>query len=221
MSVLFLAKCKPFAKEAEEILRSHIKDVDVFFGNVGDPFPERALAKKYDYVISYISPWIVPKTVLNNAKIAAINLHPGPPRYPGIGCTNFAIYDGVSEFGITAHHMKSKVDSGDIILVERFPIFPHDTVYSLSQRCYVYIYLAFIKLFPILFTKGLLPQSKESWMSKPCTRKELNELCCITKDMTNEEIEGVLERLLIRGCQDRILSLVASDLHYSTVRVIR
>lgn len=189
MSILFLAKEKPFSKDAAELARASIKEADIYFGVLSDPFPETALQKEYDYVVSYISPWIVPKEVLARAKVAAINFHPGPPEYPGTGCTNFAIYDGAKEFGITVHYMMEKVDSGVIIMVKRFPILPDDTVYSLTQRCYEHIFAAFKELLPYMVHSALLPQSEERWMRKPYTRKELNELCRIAKDMSDEEIQ--------------------------------
>lgn len=188
-SILFLAKHKPFADDAAELLKLHFPNAEIVFGNLKEAFPEHLRQKQFKYVISYISPWIVPPDVLANATCAAINLHPGPPEYPGIGCTNFAIYDGVKEFGITVHHMKEKVDSGDIILVERFPIFSNDSVYTLSQRCYAYIFIAFIKLLPAIIDNRPFPTSDERWQRNPYTRKQLNALCRLTSNMPREEVE--------------------------------
>lgn len=193
MSVLFLAKQKPFAKEAAELVKLHIKDAEIVFGDINDPFPAQALTKQFDYVISYISPWIVSKQVLDSTRIASINFHPGPPEYPGIGCTNFAIYHGEREFGITVHHMDEKVDTGDIIIVERLPIFEEDTVYSLTQRCYAFVYIAFVKMLFLILNNKPLPRSSERWKRKPFTRKELNGLCVITKDMPEDEIRRRLK----------------------------
>ncbi|MFW8746219.1 formyltransferase family protein, partial [Mesorhizobium japonicum] len=80
--------------------------------------------------------WIYPAQLLSNASFAAINFHPGSPDYPGTGCTNFAVYEGAKEYGITCHHMKAGVDSGDIIAVKRFSINEDDTVYGITQHCY-------------------------------------------------------------------------------------
>lgn len=189
MKILFLTKHKPFSEDAAELVKFHFDSPDIIFGNISEQFPSDILNKQFDYVISYISPWIVPKQVLSKTKISAINFHPGPPEYPGIGCTNFAIYNEEREFGITVHHMDAKADSGDIILVERFPIFKNDTVYSLTQRCYAYIYVSFVNLFPLILQKKLMPKSKEVWQRKPFTRKELEKLCRITKDMSEDEIK--------------------------------
>jgi len=188
MSVLFLSKHKPFSKDAAHLIQLHMEDTEIIFGENTDPFPEHLYEKKFDYVISYVAPWIIPRKVLENAGIAAINLHPGPPGYPGIGCTNFAIYNGEKTFGITVHYMKEKVDSGDIIAVERFPIFENDTVHTLTQRCYIYIYTAFIKLFPFILKHQCMPRSGEDWARKPYTRRELNELCIIRPDMPEGEV---------------------------------
>src|SRR5690606_5646455 len=142
-----------------------------------------------DLIISYLAQWIIPAALLEKAKFAAINLHPGPPDYPGIGCTNFAIYNGEKEFGITCHHMQPRVDSGAIVAVRRFPVLEHDTVYSITQRCYVEIIHLFYELMTgVLNGKGL-PQSTEIWTRKPYTRKQLNALCELSPDLGPEEIE--------------------------------
>lgn len=189
MSVLFVAKQKPFSQEAAELATKHFSQAEIIFGERTQPFPSHVLSVKYDYVISYMSPWIIPQQVLDNTRIAAINFHPGPPEYPGIGCTNFALYNEEKEFGITVHHMLAKADTGNVILVKRFPIFENDSVFSLSHRCYGYIYAAFTELFPFLLSKKLLPSSAENWKRKPYTRKELDALCEIRKDMTDAEIK--------------------------------
>ena len=74
MSVLFLAKDKPFAREASALVASHFSDSEVVFGETHEPFPKYLLNRSFDYVISYVSPWIVPRQVLDNTMIASINL---------------------------------------------------------------------------------------------------------------------------------------------------
>ncbi len=189
LKILFLAKKeKPFAEEAAEMIKEHVKDAQIVFGDTDDPFPEHLMAQHYDYIISYISPWVLPKTVLDKARVAAINFHPGPPDYPGIGCTNFAIYNGEKQYGITVHHMAEKVDTGGIIATEFFSISEADTVFSLTHKCYAYIYAAFVKILPLILRGEAMPKSTYQWTRKPYTRKELNELCRLTKSMPEEEV---------------------------------
>lgn len=188
MKILFLGKENDlFCKKALDALLAKGVEVESYLGNRLTPRPQ-INSTRYDFIISYISPWIVPSSWLLRAKRAAINFHPGPPEYPGIGCTNFAIYNNEMEFGVTAHHMAQKVDSGKIIAVKRFPLYPDDSVFSLTQRCYENIYQLFLDTLPSLLEGKPFAESKEKWTRKPFLRKELDELCLIRPDMNKEEI---------------------------------
>jgi len=189
MKVLFIGKeGDSYSKTAADFVQLHFKEAVIVFSKRTEPVPEYLHEWEGDILISYLSQWIIPGSVLQKARKAAINLHPGPPEYPGIGCTNFAVYNKEKEFGITCHHMLDKVDSGSIIAVRRFPIFENDTVYSITQRCYTEILHLFYELASNLLTDQPFPESPELWKRKPYTRKQLNELCELKPDMDNEEI---------------------------------
>lgn len=188
--VLFIGKAdNAYAKTAADFIRLHFENPRIIFSKRTDPFPQELFDWEGDLIISYLAQWILPKQLLEKAQLAAINLHPGPPDYPGIGCTNFAVYNEEKEFGITCHHMLAKVDSGSIIMVRRFDIFPTDTVYSITQRCYVVILHSFFELMSGFLKGNGFPDSKEQWTRKPYTRKQLNELCELRSDMSEKEIE--------------------------------
>ena len=154
----------------------------------GDAWPDDIDGWKGDYVISYLSPFIVPKAVLERVRRAAINFHPGPPEYPGIGCTNFAIYNGETEFGVTCHHMAAQVDTGAIVAVNRFPLSPGDSVLALTRRCYEAILEMFFEISSLIAADKPLPTSAETWRRKPYKRRELDALCRITGDMKADEV---------------------------------
>ncbi len=188
-SILFLGKDNDFyCKRALEFIKLHCDDFEIFLGKSGDSFPEKLLNWKGDYIISYLSPWIIPKTILEIANRDCINFHPGSPEYPGIGCTNFAIYNEEDSFAVTCHHMKPKVDTGQIISVKRIQIYKTDTVFSLTQKCYGFILVLFYEIMDLILNDKRLPESKEIWTRKPYTRKELNALCRITPEMSNKEM---------------------------------
>ena len=188
LEVLFIGKADNFySGVADDFIRQHFENPVVVFSKRGDPFPDKLKKWKGDLLVSYLAQWIIPGELISNAKLAAINLHPGPPEYPGIGCTNFAVYHGETEFGITCHHMLDRVDSGKIIAVRRFPVFPSDSVYSLTQRCYVEILHLFYELMSNLLQGNQLPSSNEKWTRKPFKRKELDALCELRDDMSEEE----------------------------------
>ena len=187
--VLFLRKKdNQYAQRAEDFIRKHFQHPVIFSGGRHDKLPEEILNWKGDLMISFISSWIYPQQLLSNADFAAINFHPGSPEYPGIGCTNFAIYEGTKEYGVTCHHMNPVVDSGNIIAIKRFPVKKEDTVYSVTQHCYKLIEESFYEILNGILEGHPLPVTNERWKRKPFTRKQLDELCTITTDMTEEEI---------------------------------
>jgi methionyl-tRNA formyltransferase len=188
--VLFLSKKdNEYARRAEDFIRKHFQDPVIFEGNRHDKLPAEVLNWKGDLMVSFISSWIYPASLLESATYAAINFHPGSPEYPGTGCTNFAFYDGAKEYGITCHHMKASVDTGNIIQVKRFPVKEEDTVYSVTQRCYHLIEESFYEIMKLVLQSQPLPLTNEQWKRKPFTRKQLDELCTITPDMPEKEIE--------------------------------
>jgi len=189
-SFLFIGKKHDFfCEQAETFVRLLCPETTVLLGTRGKQFPEELHWWSGDYIISYLSPWIIPAFLLDRASIAAINFHPGPPEYPGVGCTNFAIYNNESIFGITCHHMAPKVDTGEIIAVRRFPVFEADTVFSLTQRCYSFILTLFYEVISDILRGLPLPSAPETWQRLPYTRSELNNLCEIKVDMDREEVQ--------------------------------
>ena len=191
LRILFLRKKEnQYAQRAEDFVRKHFQNILVFDGGRKDKLPEEVLNWKGDLMISFISSWIYPADLLSNANFAAINFHPGSPEYPGTGCTNFAIYNGAKEYGVTCHHMNAGVDSGKIIAVKRFPVKEEDTVYSVTQHCYQLIEEMFYEIMNCILTGQPLPETDEEWKRKPYTRKQLDELCTITPEMNEEEINN-------------------------------
>lgn len=189
LKIMFIGKADDqYSKYAGEFISLHFPETLTIYGKRGELFPKEAADWEGDIIISYLSQWIIPDYVLKKAEVMAINFHPGPPDYPGIGCTNFAVYDEVKEYGVTCHHMLAKVDTGKIISVKRFPVYKTDTVFSITQRCYALILNQCFEIFDFIIQGKPIPESKENWKRKPYLRKELNRLCRITPDMPIEEM---------------------------------
>lgn len=185
---IFAKKSKSNVNEVISYLKEHFDKTYVFLGEKGDKIPEKAYSLNPDILISYISPWIVPKIILDNTKYWNINFHPGSPEYPGIGCTNFALYNNEKIFGVIAHIMEAKVDTGKIIGIKRFPIIKSDTVYSLTLKSYGYLFNLFFEIIDFIILNKKLPDCYEIWQRNPYTRKELEELCKIDINMDTAEI---------------------------------
>ena len=173
-------------------------------GRWGDPLPQSIRSWTGDYILSYLSRWVIPVGLLNGARIAAMNFHPGPPEYPGIGCNNFALYEEAIEYGVTCHHMAPQVDKGPIIEVRRFPIFAADDVASLLTRTYECQLELFHAIVGSIIRGDELPRSDERWTREPFTRRQLDDLGKITPDMTREEIARRIRATSYRDWQPTI-----------------
>lgn len=186
--ILFTKKDKTSVREVIRYLKNNFKSVSIYSGTPGDVFPTEAMNESCDLIISYLSPWIIPLDFLKKAKFRAINFHPGPPEYPGIGCFNFAIYNGEKTYGVIAHEMEAKVDTGRIIGIKRFPIKRSDSVYSLSMNSYKHMFSLFAETMDYILKNNKLPVCSEEWKRKPYLRKELEDLCKVGVNMTGKEI---------------------------------
>ncbi len=189
LSLLFLGKADDAdCMRALEFCQKNFTSVTYCLGKWGDPLPEYVKNWQGDYVISYLSRWVVPEYLLERAQKASINFHPASPEYPGIGCNNFALYEGAKEYGVTCHHMASKVDTGKIIAVKRFPIFAEDNVETILKRTYEHQISLFFEIVTIMAQGLALPVSPETWTRPPFTRKQFDDLFRITIEMDEAEV---------------------------------
>lgn len=157
-------------------------------GQLGDPLPQAVAEADADYLVSFISPWIIPGSVLARVK-HAINFHPGSREYPGIGCYNFALYEGATQYGAVCHYMAEKVDTGKLIAEKLFPVFTSDTVETLKYRTMVVMLELFHDIICRIAVGGPVPELGKPWLRTPRTRRELNALTVITPDMPAEEVQ--------------------------------
>jgi methionyl-tRNA formyltransferase len=190
ISILFLGKKgNAYVEKAVKFCQKNFPDIEIYIGWSNEPLPEDVGWWKGDYIVSFLSNCIVPDYLLKRAESGAINFHPASPDYPGIGCYNFALYDKSSDYGAMCHHMDPKVDSGDIIAVKRFPVYPSDNIESLIERTYDNLIVLFYEVMSEILNGSVLPKSSEQWKNKAKTREELNDLATITFDMNNIEID--------------------------------
>ena len=81
-----------------------------------------------DYIFSFYYRQMIPMSVLNQAKIAPLNMHGSLlPKYRGRVPINWAVLHGETETGATLHVMAEKPDAGDIVAQQAVPIGPDDT----------------------------------------------------------------------------------------------
>jgi methionyl-tRNA formyltransferase len=196
--IVLLAKRTEWSEHAISIAKILLGErLLVITGNLGDPLPELD-RERYYVVLSFLSPWIVPLQLLNRSDIA-INFHPGTAEYPGIGCYNFALYEGAQEYGAICHHMAPKVDTGPIIAERRFNIFPHETVESLKLRTMVTMINLYHEIVGFIASGRPLPSSDLQWAREAFTRKELESLGRISLEMSPDEIKKRVRAMTYPG----------------------
>lgn len=128
-----------------------------------------------DFILNFLSPVVVAEPVLKAARVAAINFHPAPPRWPGVGSASFALYEGDKEFGATAHLMAAKVDSGPILRTISFPILRDDDCELLWSRALHHTLTLFYDVaFGLAMTGSVVP-SGQKWERPAITRKQFDQ----------------------------------------------
>lgn len=91
--------------------------------------------EKVDFILSIANKIIIKDEVVNLAKKAAINLHPGIlPDYKGFFSTAWAIINNEKELGYTYHHISDKIDGGNILLQKKFKFRPKDNAFNLYHK---------------------------------------------------------------------------------------
>ncbi len=124
----------------------------------------------------------------------AVNLHLAPlPEYRGCNQFSFAIMDEAREFGVTLHEMDHRIDHGDILFEQRFPVSPSCWVDELYDKSVVAARALFAETLPLLlaghYTK--IPQAEllAQRGSAIHYRSEITALKEIDLDMPLAEIE--------------------------------
>lgn len=78
---------------------------------------------------------IIKKKLRDTSKNGFINCHAGKlPNYRGRNILNWALINGESDIGITAHYIDDGIDTGDIILQETIPIEDNDDYRTLLNK---------------------------------------------------------------------------------------
>jgi methionyl-tRNA formyltransferase len=187
--ICLLTKESLYSNVAINFIKQNFSDYRIVKSDSGELLNGLQYEMKFDYIIAFLYPNIVPESVLKNAKTASVNFHPGPPEYPGAGCYSFALYNEETFFGTTCHHMLKRPDTGHLIFVKRFPIFETDTLSTLKERTMTYTLLNFFEMMYLILEKKELPVADEHWKRDPYLQKDFRKLLEINSNMSTNEID--------------------------------
>ena len=131
-----------------------------------------------DMIISAYYRKIFPKNLLAVADLGIINIHPSLlPFYRGPVPTAWAILNGEKEFGITIHKVDEGIDTGDILVQEKFSIEDDETGHDLYLRAMKLGANLFIKNFYNIINNNIKPKKQPiggSYFGKLKTRVLIN-----------------------------------------------
>jgi len=114
-----------------------------------------------DMIISCYYRKIFPRELISIPKIGIVNIHPSLlPYYRGPVPTAWAILNGENEFGVTIHMVDSGIDTGDILIQEKYLIDNEETGYELYMRAMEIGSKVFIENFDDLINNKIEPQKQ-------------------------------------------------------------
>jgi methionyl-tRNA formyltransferase len=104
------------------------------YAAIEDPAGARLDLEGVDLVLSFLFWKRIRAPLIELGSIGCLNFHPSPlPDIRGLGGYNVAILEGLSDWGVSAHFVDERFDTGDIVRVDRFPIDPDlETALSLD-----------------------------------------------------------------------------------------
>lgn len=186
-----------YSKKIEKILKKNfvkVKSKWIDFQNKNQRIDKKLF--NVDILISFRSYYIFKSKEINMIKKIAINFHPGPPKYRGYGCANYAIYNNDKFYGVTSHIINTKIDKGNIIDVKYFKINNKNiTLNKLLHLTYknqiiqVNKVIKNIKRFAVGNIKKIkIPAVKEKWSKKIGTKKKLDKFYEIEKNISKKNL---------------------------------
>jgi natural product biosynthesis luciferase-like monooxygenase protein len=90
---------------------------------------------EFDFLFAITHLAILPESVLQLPRKAAVNFHDGPlPEMAGLNTPAWGLLEGHSHWGITWHYITPGIDEGDILADRRFEIAADETSLSLNTK---------------------------------------------------------------------------------------
>lgn len=167
-----------------------------------EQLPGRAIDWSGDLIFSFRSFYILTAEQVNSASLGAINFHPGPPEYPGSGCINWALLDAAESFGVTAHLMTERIDSGKILAVDRFSVESNDNLSSLLKKTHEALGLLALQFIDNILKRNrpdqidfLSKAAAGEWSGKARPMTEIESLQNIPSSISPQDLAGRIRAL--------------------------
>ncbi|HTL08665.1 MAG TPA: methionyl-tRNA formyltransferase [Chitinophagaceae bacterium] len=161
----------------------------------------RALKADIQVVVAFR---MLPEVVWNMPPMGTINLHGSLlPQYRGAAPINWAVINGEKETGVTTFKLQHAIDTGDILLQERFPIGEEENAGSVHDRMKEIGAQLLVKTLQGLQDGSLQEQPQQILLEDPQLAQQplhhapkiFTETCLIDWNKTAEEIHNLIRGL--------------------------
>ena len=202
--ILFFARYGDIrSKKILTLLKKKFNYVKVCWSEFkGQKIPSNIYTDSYDFIISYRSYFILKDRLLNKAKLA-INFHPGPPDFRGIGCLNFALLNNSSKYGATCHLINNRIDSGKIIKSVFFKIKKNSSLKSVLYKTHAEMFKLAKDVISNIndkkYIKKCIKKSKKyKWSKKYYKQSNLDEIYKLNLDYSKNQMKNILRATLYK-----------------------
>lgn len=141
---------------------------------------------------------MLPEAVWNMPPLGTINLHGSLlPQYRGAAPINWAVINGEKETGLTTFKLKHEIDTGDILLQDRFPISETDTAGTVHDTMMHIGAALLLKTVKGLANNSLkeMPQLLSTNTTLRHAPKIFTETCEIDTNKSTEEVYNLVRGL--------------------------
>ena len=173
--VLYVSEHTNWGLLGYQTVLSFAARAEPIFWASGDPVPCQVEHWAGDWIISFKSDLILPAPLLGRARFGAINFHPGPPKYRGVGGYYWALKNGDSEYGVTCHAMTGRIDHGSIFEFEPFVILGGESVSGLRFRTAINLLAQLERVLSRVAVGEVLTPTGIQWSPHLYTYRELRE----------------------------------------------
>ena len=96
--IFFCRKNDFYSNLMKDFLKKKFSRVKIIHSSINKKkINEKLVRGSFEYIFCFRSYFILNKKFLSKADYA-INFHPGPPEYRGIGCVNFALFNNERKY---------------------------------------------------------------------------------------------------------------------------
>jgi methionyl-tRNA formyltransferase len=139
-----------------------VQDSDLYDA-IADPASSELDLGDVDVVVSVLFWKLIREPLISLGRLGCLNFHPAPlPDVRGLGGYNFAVLEGLDEWGVSCHYVDERFDTGDLVQVDRFPIDPATaTAWSVDLDSQERLYAQFTDVMGRLLAGEELPREPQ------------------------------------------------------------